>query len=251
MNSDMDRVNKEDGMTVCELIDEDECWSTNDLYPWPDSGNEDVIKWGVWVPGDRSSPNLKTLPESLERLERWVEWIPMGWQRVYLDMRCALASLGVSQHRDVQIHEPSVVDGGLVFDVEGSDRAVCGILRKAWARSRCTCMNCGRTGKPRRMDGYVKTLCARCCALEVLSRGLDQALHEPWNGDPLQVSPAWPKDLSPLVRVLMKEGARLGALEVDSLEDGEVIPPAVQAWLRDVWEHVQRQLDAVASRTIP
>jgi len=232
-------------MTVCEVIDEDECRSTNDLYPWPDSGNEDVITWGAWIPGDRSSPNAISLAEILEQLERWVEWIPLGWQRLYLDMRCALVALGASQHRDVQIHEPLVVNGGLVFDVDGRDRAVCGIVRKAWARSRCTCMNCGRNGKPRRIDGYVKTLCAHCCALDVLSSALDELLHDPSNGDPLQVSRAWPKDLSPLVRVLMEEGARLGAIEVSSMVAGETIPPAVQAWLRDVWEHVQRQLAAV------
>jgi hypothetical protein len=238
-------------MTVCEVIDDDECRSTNSLYPCPDPGKDDITTYGAWITGDRSSPKVKTLAGSLERLERWVEWIPIGWQRVYLDMRCALVALGASQHRDVQIHEPLVVNGGLVFDVDGRDRAVCGIVRKAWARSRCTCMNCGFTGKPRTIDGYVKTLCARCCALDFLSRGLDEVLHDPWDGDPLQVTPVWPKNLSPLVRMLMKEGARLGTLEVDSPEAGEVIPTAVQAWLRDVWEHVQRELDAVEPRTIP
>lgn len=238
-------------MRVCEVIDEGECWSPDRQDPWPDPGTEDAIACGEWITSDRCAPDVKTLAECLQRLERWVEWIPIGWQSLYLDMRCALVALGSHQKRAVWIHEPLVVNGGLVFDVDGSDGAVCGIVRKAWARSRCTCMSCGFTGKPRRIDGYVKTLCARCCALDVLSRGLDEVLHASWNWGTLQRSPIWPKDLSPLVGVLMKEGARLGALEVDSLVAGDPIPPAVLGWLRDIWNHVQRQLAVLETRAIP
>ncbi|MDR6766498.1 hypothetical protein J2W88_001763 [Acidovorax delafieldii] len=237
-------------MRVCEVIDEGECWSPDSQDPWPDPGTEDVIACGAWIASDRCAPDAKTLAECLQRLERWVDWIPIGWQSLYLDMRCALVALGSHQKRAVWIHEPLVVNGGLVFDVDGRDRAVCGIVRKAWARSRSTCMGCGCTGKRRRINRHVKTLCARCYALDALSRDLDKVLQEPWDGDRVGLSPAWPRDLSPLIKVLIKEGARLGALKVESLVAGDAIPHAVLAWLWDVWGHVQRPLAVDESRTI-
>lgn len=247
MNPAMGRVNpKEDGMEVCDVIDEAESWETERWKP--------VSEWamaGASFIRNHDHGKRAGLADSLDRLERWVEWIPMGWQRLYLELRCALVSVNTASVRSVWIHEPEVVDGGLLLDVDGGDRVVRGMVRKAWARSRCTCMRCGRPGKPRCISGYVKTLCARCAALETLSVELDRCLHDPWDGDPLSLTPTWPRELSPLVKVLMEEGSRLGAFGIESCTAGDPIPPATQGWLRDVWDHVQRQVEDVESRRIP
>lgn len=233
-------------MEVCDVIDED---PSREIDGW-----KPVSEWAM--PGasfirNRGPVKGGGLADSLDRLERWVEWIPMGWQRLYLELRCALVSVNTNSVRSVWIHEPEVVDGGLVLDVDGGDRVVRGMVRKAWARSRCTCMRCAHPAKPRPISGYVKTLCARCAALETLSVELDACLHDPLDGDPLSLTPTWPRELSPRVKVLMEEGARLGALRVESCTAGDPIPPATQRWLRDVWEHVQREQEDVESRRIP
>lgn len=233
-------------MEVSDVIDDAPSWETDRWEPvseW-EMAAESVIYNHAHAKGGG-------LADSLDRLERWVEWIPMGWQRLYLELRCALASVDTSPARFVWIHEPEVVDGGLVLDIDGGDRVVRGILRKAWARSRCTCMCCGRPGKPRWIGGYVKTLCARCTAFEALSVELDACLHDPLDGDPLSLRPTWPREMSPAMRVLMEEGARLGALGLESCTAGDAIPPATQRWMRDVWEHVQRWQADVHSRRLP
>jgi len=191
-------------------------------------------------PDERSVGGLAI---SLERLEAWVEWVPIGWQRLYLDMRCSFMGVNAFHFTSVCIHEPVVVDGGLVLDVDAADPVVRGIIRKAWARSRCTCMRCGRPGRLRRAGEYRKTLCARCWALQTLCDDLDACLHDPLDGDPLQLPAVWPLTLSPITWRLIKEGARRGALSVDRPVAGEGISAADQAWLREVWDRVQTALD--------
>lgn len=187
-------------------------------------------------------PSEGGLANSLERLEAWVEWVPMGWQRLYLDMRCSFMGLNASHFQLVRIHEPAVVEGGLVLDVDAADPVVRGIVRKAWARSRCTCMRCGRPGRLRRAGEYPKTLCARCWALQTLCDDLDACLLDPID-DPLQLPVVWPRTLSPITWRLIEEGARRGALSVERPVAGEGIPAADQAWLREAWNRVQTALD--------
>jgi hypothetical protein len=120
-------------------------------------------------------PNCYT--ESLARLDRHVDHIPLGWQRLYGDLRHALRTLKTTGRMNTRIDGAWHEDGMLRVDSETSDHAIQGVLRKARTRARHTCTQCGRPGKRRELANWEEaTLCGRCAAPRLLSLDIDRVL---------------------------------------------------------------------------
>jgi ribosomal protein L18 len=132
------------------------------------------------------SENLQAAPsvgdpncysESLARLDRQVDHIPLGWQRLYGDLRHALRALETPSRMNARIDGAWHEDGMLCVDSEASDAAIQGVLRKARIRARHTCTECGRPGKRRELVNWEEaTLCGRCAAPRLLSLDIDRVL---------------------------------------------------------------------------
>jgi hypothetical protein len=132
---------------------------------------------------------------SLRLLNRRVDRIPLGWQRLYVDLRANLCAIACDKRRAISIAGGYEQDGFLRVDSITDDKVVQGILRTARMAAVSTCMSCGKPGKPREIGERLLTLCGRCTGCirlrgEVLAllakhqqRGLD--LRETMSGTAL------------------------------------------------------------------
>lgn len=125
----------------------------------------------------RPSPVSGAYFESLATLERHVDLIPFGWQRLYADLRHQLRAIATSRRADVRVDGAWEEDGLLRLESQTGDVVVQGVLRKARARASSTCTDCGRPAKHRELlDWYEVTLCAGCAALPLLQMQVKRAI---------------------------------------------------------------------------
>jgi hypothetical protein len=107
--------------------------------------------------------------DSIVRLNRFVEQIPMGWQKLYLELRLKLYAISCAERSGAVIDRVWAEDGCLQFQSETTDAVVQGILRKTRVRASHTCMRCGKPGKMRELDEWQQaTLCGTCAAPRLL-----------------------------------------------------------------------------------
>jgi hypothetical protein len=122
------------------------------------------------APQSDAGQNRFAFADSWSRLNRHVELIPMGWQRLYSDLRFTLAVISTPKRCTIEIAGAWEEDGLLQVQSDTTDRVVQGVLRKARVRAMCTCMECGRPGKQRELDEWRQaTLCGSCAGPRLLS----------------------------------------------------------------------------------
>jgi hypothetical protein len=112
-------------------------------------------------------------------MNRWESALPRGWQRLLRETVVKLYAVCGSTRRDASLAAMKVDARGdeLRFLVDCGDRVLQGIVRKASARSRVTCTDCGRIGRLRELCGdRQQVLCPRCAAPQVLRRHVDDLL---------------------------------------------------------------------------
>lgn len=125
---------------------------------------------------DCPTPNAQTCQDrfaytdSWSRLNRHVELIPMGWQRLYSDLRFTLAVISTKKRCTIEIAGAWEEDGLLQVQSDTTDRVVQGVLRKARVRAMHTCMECGKPGNQRELDEWRQaTLCGSCAGPRLLA----------------------------------------------------------------------------------
>lgn len=118
----------------------------------------------------QSGGNRHAFADSWSRLNRHVELIPMGWQRLYSELRFTLAAISTARRCMIEIAGAWEEDGLLQVQSETTDPVVQGVLRKARVRAMHTCMECGKPGKPRELDEWRQaTLCGSCAGPRLLA----------------------------------------------------------------------------------
>lgn len=116
-----------------------------------------------------SGTALTPFHESLAALNERVESIPMGWQRLYADMRLRLYAAYCEGREAIVILGAYEQDGHLFVESTAPDFVIQGILRKARMKARCTCTECGLPGKPRELEDWREAvLCGRCAGPRLL-----------------------------------------------------------------------------------
>jgi hypothetical protein len=114
--------------------------------------------------------NRYAFADSWSRLNRHLEQIPMGWQRLYSDLRFTLAAVAAAKRCTIEIAGAWEEDGLLQVQSGTTDPVVQGVLRKARVRAMHTCMECGKPGKQRELDEWRQaTLCGSCAGPRLLA----------------------------------------------------------------------------------
>jgi hypothetical protein len=114
---------------------------------------------------------------SLVQLERRVDWIPLGWQPLFGDLRRALRGIADRSRVDVIIEGAFEEDGLLYVDCQADDEVVQGLLRKTRAKAKNTCVHCGLRGRRRELDNWRETtLCGTCAGPRLLQVELRRVL---------------------------------------------------------------------------
>lgn len=122
------------------------------------------------TPKANSGQERYAFADSWSRLNRHVELIPMGWQRLYSDLRFSLAVISTAKRCTIEIAGAWEEDGLLQVQSDTTDRVVQGVLRKARVRAMHTCMECGKPGKQRELDEWRQaTLCGTCAGPRLLA----------------------------------------------------------------------------------
>ena len=128
-------------------------------------------------PAAGASHSSKCYTESLARLDRHVDHIPPGWQRLYGDLRHALSVFATIHRMNIRIDGAWHEDGHLRVESDTSDPVIQGVLRKARMRAMHTCSQCGKRGKRRELVNWQEaTLCGRCAAPRLLSLNIERVL---------------------------------------------------------------------------
>ena len=109
-----------------------------------------------------------------------VATVPIGWRRLQADaeIRLQSASAEVESRRDIRITALYVLGSQPVVRLSSDDEVVRGIFRRAVARARHTCMNCGRAGRvwPDLINRF-DVLCARCAGPQAALADFDVLLE--------------------------------------------------------------------------
>lgn len=122
------------------------------------------------TPQVQPGQNRYAFADSWSRLNRHVELIPMGWQRLYSELRFTLAAISSPERCTIEISGAWEEDGLLQVQSETTDPVVQGVLRKARVRAMHTCMECGKPGKLRELDEWRQaTLCGSCAGPRLLA----------------------------------------------------------------------------------
>jgi hypothetical protein len=193
------------------------------------------------APGGEPHSGASAFQASLKLLDNRVDWIPMGWQGLYADMRLSLRAVGTAARADVVVYGAYDEDGLLYVDTASDDPVIRGVLRKARCRARCTCALCGRAGaRPREFDECARTLCSGCAGIyllyweltsELAGRNESQAQGGTWQG---------------------RFGVRLWAamrvawpLSDNALDEETPLlnTAALKPWMERFWERLDRALD--------
>lgn len=134
------------------------------------------------VADQRSRKTVSRFQESLQILEQRVDWIPMGWQRLYVDLRLKLRAIDCPQRRAVGVNGAYEHEGYLHVEAVSDDRVIQGILRKTRTAAVYTCMACGKRGAPREIGERYLTLCPTCAGYVRLHDDVLSALTEHQRG---------------------------------------------------------------------
>ncbi|NML48017.1 hypothetical protein HHL11_29990 [Ramlibacter sp. G-1-2-2] len=119
---------------------------------------------------DTALQDRNAFTDSWNRLNLHVERIPLGWQRLYGELRFRLAVISCSKRCTIRIDGGWEEDGLLQVQSETTDRVVQGLLRKAREKAMHTCMECGKPGKLRELvDWQQATLCGECAGPRLLA----------------------------------------------------------------------------------
>jgi DNA-directed RNA polymerase subunit RPC12/RpoP len=109
---------------------------------------------------------------SLDMLNRCVEWVPHGWQALYMDMRRRLIAVRSEKRSHICIKGPWLTRDALYVQTTDDDHVVKGILRKTLRASRYICCECGYAGRPREIQEQELVLCPHCAGLRLLRADL-------------------------------------------------------------------------------
>jgi len=112
--------------------------------------------------------------KSLAQLERRIDWVPMGWQKLYFQLRRRLISVNSTARAHITLEGPWPDMEALYIDASNADSVVQGILRKTAMASRSICSECGHVGRPREMNEREVILCSPCAGLRLLEHDLEQ-----------------------------------------------------------------------------
>ena len=154
----------------------------------------------------RSDKDQPRETQFLNDLNERVESVPFGWQGLYCDLRVSLKAISSTLRETIKIDGPFVDCGSIWFYTKTNDRVVSGLLRKAERRSRCTCMECGRPGRGRKVGDMSKTLCGSCAGLQLLEQELRQLLHNlNTTSGVMNTEKISARDISPRVRILIDQ----------------------------------------------
>lgn len=124
-----------------------------------------------------SSSALTPFHESLAMLNQRVESIPIGWQRLYADMRLRLYAAYCDGREAIVILGAYEQDGHLFVESSAPDFVIQGILRKTRMKARSTCTECGLPGKVRELEDWREAvLCGRCAGPRLLRMELQRLL---------------------------------------------------------------------------
>lgn len=111
--------------------------------------------------------------KSLDQLDRRIDWIPKGWQPLYLQLRHRLIAVRSTKRAHIVLDGPWPGMEVLHIESRNSDRVVRGILRKTARASRYRCCECGDVGKPRDLGERELVLCSTCAGLRQLEVDLE------------------------------------------------------------------------------
>jgi len=175
---------------------------------------------------DPASTDKARLFASLEVLDQRVDWVPVGWQRLYADLRAKLRAIVCPGRFPIYVDGPCEHDGFLCIEAVTDDKVVQGVLRKARTKALCTCMFCGKPAKLREFCGRYSTLCSACSGLRRLHLELVEALDRP-----SQVN---------LEEMLADKPMIKAAIQQAREHADELQPDAAVAWLFDLMIHVER-----------
>lgn len=180
--------------------------------------------------------------ESWSRLNRHVEQIPIGWQRLYAELRFGLAVISSPARSTIRIDGAWEEDGCLQVQSDTEDPVVQGVLRKARVRAMHTCMACGKPGKLRQLDDWKEaTLCGTCAGPRLLALEIARLIGLERCGsasiqDELRHSPA-----ATLVRAAAEAAALTSNRAADFMLDQQNLNE-VRAWLQQLQEHARSEL---------
>ena len=115
--------------------------------------------------------------ESLATLNQRVEMIPIGWQRLYADMRMRLYAAYCEGREPIVFLGAYEQDGHLCVESHAPDFVIQGILRKARMKARCTCTECGQPGRRRELEDWREAvLCGGCAGPRLLRLEIQRLL---------------------------------------------------------------------------
>lgn len=112
--------------------------------------------------------------QSLDQLERRIDWVPKGWQPLYLQLRRRLIAVRSIKRAHIVLDGPWPDLEVLHIESRNADRVIRGILRKTARASRYRCCECGDAGKPRDIGQRELVLCSPCAGLRQLEVDLER-----------------------------------------------------------------------------
>jgi hypothetical protein len=175
---------------------------------------------------------------SLVQLDNRVDWIPVGWQPLFGDLRRALRGIAHRSRDNLVIEGAFEEDGLLYVDCQADDEVVQGLLRKARARAKHTCVYCGRRGRRRELDNWRETtLCGACAGPRLLQLELRRVLALDRCGTIVLHDELRSSRRTVLLRAAM--GASRSQFFVPAVRSDE---ERTRAWLRQLSDRVDREL---------
>lgn len=180
--------------------------------------------------------------ESLAVLNQRVESIPMGWQRLYADMRLRLYAAYCEGREAIIILGAYEHDGHLFVESTAPDFVIQGILRKARMKARYTCTECGLPGKLRELDDWREAvLCGRCAGPRLLRLEIHRLLALDRCGTLGESADAMGGPRARLIRAAAEASGQVDDRD-RRVMDGK-LSSGLRAWSNRLLAHVEACLD--------
>lgn len=180
--------------------------------------------------------------ESLARLDRAVERVPIGWQRLYGDLRHALRLIRSKLRASTRIDGAWEEDGLLRVESESPDPVVQGVLRKARTRAMNTCMQCGKPGKRRELANWQDaTWCGACAAPRLLALDIERVLALDACGSAEIRDQLKSQTESVLIRAAAEAAEQAHALSVGFVIN-QLPASQMREWLRRLHDRIEEDL---------